>query len=283
MDGRLLAPHEATVSALDAGFMLGDGLFESLRASGGTPYLLGRHLERLYAGAVELGFGGMPAYERLVERVFATLERAGLDDAYLRITVTRGPSGPPPSPPDGSPTIVIAALPAPAIHDGSKAIDVALVGPPPQHGPNAKSTSRQAAVMAKRRAGRAGAHEGIYVSARGRVLEGTASNLFALSGGRLLTPPAEDCLPGITRGRLLELAQRDGIEAIEAPLDVETLLNADEAFVTNAVQGLRAIARIDGRALRGEGGVFVRLANSYEADRAAGQRTTQPAPAPAEP
>jgi branched-chain amino acid aminotransferase len=104
------------------------------------------------------------------------------------------------------------------------------------------------------------------------VLEGTASNVFALSGGRLLTPPAEDCLPGITRGRVLELAQQDGIEAIEAPLDVETLVNAQEAFVTNAVQGLRPIARIDGRPLGSERGVFARLANLYEADRAAGRR-----------
>jgi branched-chain amino acid aminotransferase len=270
VDGRLLAPHEATVSALDVGFLLGDGLFESLRASGGAPYLLDRHLERLYAGAEELGFEGMPSREWLLERVLATLARASLDDAYLRITVTRGPGGPPPASPGGAPTVVIAVLPAPAIRDPAGGIDVALVGPPQQQGPKAKSTSRQAAVMARRRAERAGAQEGIYVSAPappGRVLEATASNVFALRGGRLLTPPAEDCLPGITRGRVLELALQDGIDAIEAPLDVAALLSAEEAFVTNAVQGLRAIARIDGRSLGSEREVFARLTNLYEADR----------------
>lgn len=271
MDGRLLDPHEATVSALDAGFMLGDGLFESLRASGGVPYLLDRHLARLYAGADEVGFERMPPCELLTERVGATLARADLDDAYLRITVTRGRSGAPPAPPSGSPTVVIAALPAPARHDPPKGIAVALVGPPPQHGPKAKSTSRQAAVLARRRGERAGAQESVYVSARGRVLEGTASNVFALSGARLLTPPAEDCLPGVTRGRVLELARGDGIEVVEAPLEVEALLKADEAFVTNAVQGLRAIERIDGRPLAAKGGVFARLADLYELDRAAGR------------
>src|SRR5215831_2137662 len=115
VDGRLLAPHEASVSALDAGFMLGDGLFESLRASGGVPYLLERHLERLYGGAGELGFEGMPTRELLTEQIGATLARAGLDDTYLRITVTRGRGGAPPAPPSGSPTVVIAALPAPPV------------------------------------------------------------------------------------------------------------------------------------------------------------------------
>lgn len=285
VDGSLLAPHEATVSALDAGFMLGDGLFESLRAGPADPvgftdaYLLDRHLARLYAGARELGFANMPAPEVLARQVGETLARAALEDAYLRITVTRGPGGAPSTAPSGSPTVVIAALPAPPRSVSAEGIDVALLGPPPQHAPRAKSTSRQAAVIAWRRAERAGAQEGIYVSEptrlheptslRGRVLEGTASNVFALSGDRLLTPPAEDCLPGITRGRVLELARADGIDAVEAPLDLDVLLNADEAFVTNAVQGLRAIARIDGRALGSRGGVFARLANLYEADRAA--------------
>ncbi|HEX5308433.1 MAG TPA: aminotransferase class IV [Solirubrobacteraceae bacterium] len=273
VDGRLLAPHQATVSALDAGFLLGDGLFESLHALDGSPYLLDRHLERLYAGAEELGFEGMPTRELLCELVLATLTRADLDDAYLRVTVTRGRAGVPPAPPDGSPTVVIAALPAPARRDPADGIDVALVGEPSQHGPKAKSTSRQGAVTAKLRAERSGAQEGLYVSARRRVLEGTASNVFALSAGRLLTPPAEDCLPGITRGRLLELARQDGIKAIEAPLEVEALLSAEEAFVTNAVQGLRAIDRIDGHSLpsRGEGGVFARLASLYKADRTFGK------------
>jgi branched-chain amino acid aminotransferase len=269
VDGRLLSPREATVSALDAGFLLGDGLFESLRASEGVPYLLDRHLERLYRGAEAVGFAGMPDRGQLSDQVDATLERANLEEVYLRITVTRGLGGAPPAPASGAPTVVIAALPAPALSDPGQGIAVALVGPSPQHGPKAKSTSRQSAVVARRHAERVGAQEGIYVSGRGRVLEGTSSNLFALSGSRLLTPPAEDCLPGITRGRVLELARGSGIEAIEAPLEANRLLGAEEAFVTNAVQGLRAIARVDGRPLPGTGGVFMRLLRLYEADRAA--------------
>lgn len=272
VDGRLLAPRDATVSALDAGFLLGDGLFESLRASGGAPYLLDRHLDRLYAAVAAMGYAGTPARAALSDLVDATLERAALEDAYLRITITRGPAAGALARPNGAATVVIAALPAPPRRDAADGIDVALLDPPAERGARAKSTSRQAAVIARGRAERAGAQEGIYVSGRGLVLEGTSSNVFALSGGRLLTPPAEDCLPGVTRGRVLELAGAEGIEAIEAPLEVEALLDAAEAFLTNAVQGLRAIARIDDRPLRREGGVFARLAGLYEADRALAKR-----------
>ena len=300
MDGRLLAPHEATVSALDVGFLLGDGLFESLRAQDGAAYLLHRHLARLDAAGCELEFAHMPSPEALAEQVHETLDRAALGDAYLRITVTRGQSAAALAPPSGGPTVVIAALPAPPQGDAAAGMEAILIGPPAECGPKAKSTSRQPAVLARRKAMRAGADEAIYVSKRGRVLEGTSSNVFAVRDGHLITPPAEDCLPGITRGRLIELVREDdGLEVREAPLTVEELLGADEAFVTNAVQGLRAIRSIGGhpigvgakgrvfahkgggvRAQGGvsahKGGVFARLLALYAADRLAcgtGDRT----------
>jgi branched-chain amino acid aminotransferase len=269
VDGRLLAPYEATVSAMDAGFLLGDGLFESLRASGGVPYLLDRHLERLYRAAAEMGFEEMPEREAVIERVQATLDRAALEDAYLRVTVTRGRAAGALAPASGAPTVVIAALPAPPRRAAAEGIEVALIGPPAERGAMAKSTSRQAAVLARRAVDRAGADEGIYVCEQERVLEGVSSNVFVLQGGVLLTPPVEDCLPGITRGRLLELAPECGVEAVQAPLTVKCLLSAEQAFVTNAVQGLRAIRAVDGRPVGAGGGAaaFAALAARYDADR----------------
>jgi branched-chain amino acid aminotransferase len=272
VDGRLLAPHEATISALDSGFLLGDGLFESLRVGAGGAYLLDRHLDRLYAGARELGFADMPSPEVLARRVGETLDRAALQDAYLRITVSRGPSAVPPAPSSGAPTVVIAALPLPPPlrPEAGAGVAVSLIGPPAERGPKAKSTSRQAAVLALRQAQRAGAVEGVYVSSDGRVLEGTTANVFAVCEGALLTPPAEDCLLGITRGRLIELARGDGLQVREQPLTVERLLGAQEAWLSNAVQGLRAIATVDGRPVgtAGKGGVFARMLALYQADRA---------------
>jgi branched-subunit amino acid aminotransferase/4-amino-4-deoxychorismate lyase len=63
INGCPFKPEEATVSVLDAGFLLGDGLFESLRATDGHPYLLNRHLRRLFDAAAEYEFANMPSAE----------------------------------------------------------------------------------------------------------------------------------------------------------------------------------------------------------------------------
>lgn len=270
VNGRLTEPGDAVVPALDAGFLLGDGLFESLRARDGTPYLLDRHLARLFSAAAEMEFENMPSAEALAEQVHRTLERAALADAYVRVTLTRGSGATALALSSPTPTVVIAALPAPARADAG--IRATLLGPPSEIGPEAKSTSRQQAVLARRRVERRGAGEGLYVAEDGHVLEGVSSNVFAVSDGRLLTPPAEHCLPGITRARLLELAADAGLRALQAPLELDVLVGADEAFVTNAVQGLRSLRAIDGAQIGKPSaeGVFARMARLYEADRRAG-------------
>jgi len=278
VNGRLCEPGQATVSALDAGFLLGDGLFESLRASGGVPYLLERHLRRLFAAAAELEFANMPSPDAVTAQTLRTLRRAALpDDAYVRITVTRGTGGVGLAPPAGAPTVVIAALPTQPLARADQAIAATVLGRRRERRAAAKSTSWQPAVLARRRVQRCGADEGIYVSASGRVLEGVASNVFAVVDGVPVTPPARQCLPGITRARVLELAQAHGLPAHEAPLELDALMRADEVFVTNAVQGLRAIDTVSGVAIgrQGPGGVFDTLHRLYALDRAgASQETT---------
>lgn len=267
VDGRLLAPGSARVSALDAGLLVGDGLFESLRATDGVPYLLERHVERLLAAALELRFAGLPSAAELSAQVGRTVERARLRDAYVRVTITRGNSVQALAAPTGPATVVIAALPAPS--RSGEPLRVRLLGPPPAEGARAKTTSRQQAVVARMSLERDGDDEGLYVSADGSLLEGISSNLFACVDGRLLTPPVERCLPGITRGRVLELARRAGVTALERPLAVQELLDADAAFLTNAVQGVRAIGAVDGSAVgSGEDELFAMLSELYESDRA---------------
>lgn len=270
VNGRFCEPPHATVSALDAGFLLGDGLFESLRATDGVPYLLERHLRRLFGAAAALDFTDMPSPDALATQVLQTLRRAALPDAYVRVTVTRGTGGVGLVPPEGVPTVVIAALPARSLTPADNGIAVALLKGRRARRTTAKSTSWQQAVVARRRVEGGGAGEGLYVSAGGNVLEGVSSNVFVVEGSRLLTPPARHCLPGITRGRVLELARAQGLEAREAPLPLEGLMRAQEVFVTNAVQGLRAVATVAGAAIgrRDAEGVFDTLHRLYALDRA---------------
>jgi branched-chain amino acid aminotransferase len=287
VDGRFSAPGEAVVSALDTGFLLGDGLFESLRARDGVPYLLDRHLARLYSAATTIELTGLPSPAALEEQVLETLAGAALADAYVRITVTRGRGGAGLLAPSGAPTVVVAVLPVPSRARASKPIAVGLLERDVEaRAVAAKSTSWQQAVLDRRDVARREADEGIYVATDGRVLEGVSSNVFALVGERLLTPPVRDCLPGVTRGRLLELAPRIGVTASEVRIELEELLRAKEVFVTNAVQGLRQVATIAGTAIGGHdssSGVFAAMRRSYEEDRAAAQedRRTAVTPVPA--
>lgn len=271
VDGRFCAPGEATVSVLDTGFLLGDGVFESLRATGGVPYLLDRHLRRLCSAAVALEFAHMPAMDALAEQVRETLRRSALADAYVRVTVTRGAGGAGLVALPSAPTVVIAALPAPARVPAEEGIAATLLERRREERVAAKSTSWQKAVVDRRRVEREGAGEGIYVTASGRVLEGVSSNVFAVVDDRLLTPPRGECLPGVTRARLLELAPGAGVTAQETAIELEELMRAQEVFVTNAVQGLRRVRVLAGTALGEQraGGVFAALCRRYEEDRAA--------------
>jgi branched-subunit amino acid aminotransferase/4-amino-4-deoxychorismate lyase len=271
VNGRFSEPDRATVSVQDAGFLLGDGLFESLLVEEGVPYLLDRHLQRLLSSADELEFQNMPSADALAESVRETVSRSGLQDSYLRVTVTRGSGVVGLSAPIGAPTVVIAALPPPAAGRTREDIEVTLLEQRGVRLNNVKSTSWQHAVLARRRVTRCGADEGLYVSPGGHVLEGISSNVFVLHGKQLHTPPTSVCLPGITRGRLLELARGAGLVTLEAALDRDALTGSDLAFVTNAVQGLRRIRSVCGAAIRSPDadGVFGTLCRLYEEDRCA--------------
>lgn len=270
VNGRLFEPEQATVSVLDAGFLLGDGLFESLRATAGVPHLLDRHLLRLFSAAAELEFANMPSLEQVEEQVLQTIRHAALPEAYVRVTVTRGTGGVGLAPPTGSPTVVVAVLHTAPLTGAEDGIEATLLWGQRDRRASAKSTSWQPAVLARRRVEEARADEGIYVSESGHVLEGVASNVFAVEGERLLTPCVSECLPGITRARVLELARDHGASVLEAPLPVDAMMEAQEVFVTNAVQGLRAVHAVSGSAT-GErpasGGLFGVLHRLYEQDR----------------
>jgi branched-subunit amino acid aminotransferase/4-amino-4-deoxychorismate lyase len=199
------------------------------------------------------------------------LEQSLLVDAYVRITLTRGRAVAPLAAPGGPATAIVAALPAPSRRD-APGIAAALIGPPADQAPRAKSTSRQLSLRAQAGVRLVGAEEGIHVSEDGRVLEGVSSNVFIVRESTLSTPPISQCLPGITRGRLLELARGAGIECDETPIDQACLFDASEVFVTNAVQGPRAIRSIDGTPVKGwrQGGggrMFAQLLDLYDRDR----------------
>lgn len=252
LDGRLVEEEAARISPFDRGFLLGDGVFDTLRAYGGRPFLLDEHLARL---ANSCRAARLPFPEDLPRRIEETLRANGLDDAAVRVTITRGPGGRGASIRGaGPPTVLVTVtnLPAaPAHEDGIRVVTASrLRVPPASLDPAIKSTNYLVHVLARAEAEDAGADDAIFVDTSGLVIEATQANVFAVFGTRLVTPPLDSgCLPGETRALLLRLAARAGLSAAEAPLPRESLHHADEVFLTGSVSEVVPVVALDGASI----------------------------------
>jgi branched-chain amino acid aminotransferase len=255
LDGRLVDEADARVSVFDRGLLYGDGVFESMRASGGRIFRLEAHLQRLERSALLSEYEGMPARATLSAELMALLEANRLTDARLRLTLTRGPG----RPGDylqalGAPTRFATAAPFAGLDPRhyEQGVGLAIVGrqavPAAVLDAAIKTTSRLSAVLARREAARAGAFEAALLDAAGNLTEGTTSNLFLVRRGRLLTPAADGgALPGVTREVVLETARAAGIVVEERSLPAALLGDADEIFLTNTSWEVLPVTQVDGR------------------------------------
>jgi branched-chain amino acid aminotransferase len=258
LDGRILGAEQARIDPRDRGFLLGDGLFETMRADCGRVLFLDRHLDRLEAGAAVLGIPLPRPRDAIADACRQVLDANRLGDriAALRLTLSRGqgPRGLVP-PADPTPILLIAAA---AIADAAPAPARAVISGirRNEHSPlsRIKSLSYLDNVLALHEARERGADEAILRNTAGRLACASAANLFLVRDGALLTPGLEEgVLPGITRGVLLEIAQDLGIPAEQARLPTSALARADEALLTNSLLGIRPIVEIDGERV-GKGG-----------------------------
>lgn len=256
IDGRPMPPESAQVSVFDRGFLYGDSVFETLRTYGGRPYALDRHLARLEASAARVFIELPVSLEQLGREIESAIVGAGNPESYVRLTVTRGVGE------------ALGLDPVLARH-ALRVVIVTPLQPPPaevyRHGASAitDSASRVSdgtaasgakignyitAVLASRKLRAAGAAEALLVDARGRVVEGATSNVFAVLGdGALVTPPESDgILLGITRETVLAVAAELGIPIRIASLPLEQLMGAAEVFISSSIRELLPIVRIDG-------------------------------------
>ena len=291
--GRILPMDEATVSAQDAGLLLGAGLFETLRTYGGRPFRLAAHLARLRASGAFFHIAVRESDAEVADLVRRLVEANGVPDARVRITATRGrgekdsrclfPEGPegccaektsgvffaPDSPPPA--TLLVTAgpmtpYPAELYERGATVIlsevRTSETDPTVYH----KTTGYLRNLVALRAARAARATEALRFNTRDRLAEGAVSNVFLVREGRLLTPPVEDgLLAGVTRAAVLELAAGAGVPAEQRSLVLQDLLDADEVFLTNSIMEVLPVGRIERREVgQGKPGpVAGRLARAY--------------------
>ena len=269
LNGALVPADEARISVWDHGLTTGDGVFEALKVTGGVPFAMTRHLARLRASAAGMGLPE-PDLAGIRSGVQAVLAAAGQPDrARVRITVTAGGSVLGSARPDGLTTaglttiIVLGELAtAPA------SCDVAVAGwPRNERGVLAgvKTTSYAENVRALAWARARGAAEAIFGNLAGNLCEGTGTNVFVVTGGRLVTPPlSAGCLAGVTRGLVVEWAG-----AAEEDLPLAALASAEEAFLTGTTRDVQPIRLVDEVPLAAVPGPLTRKAAEIFAARAA--------------
>jgi branched-chain amino acid aminotransferase len=260
--GGLVDASRARVSVLDHGFTVADGVFETLKVSGGEAFAVSRHLDRLERSAAGLGLP-IPDRDRvraaIVETIEANAEALG-ELGRLRVTFTAGEAPLGSDRGEAGPTLVVAASPMRPWPESAAVITVPW--PRNERSPLAgvKSTSYAENVLALARAHEHGAGEALMGDTRGRLCEGTGSNVFVVLGGRLMTPTLETgCLPGVTRALVLEWS-----DAVEEDIPFEDLAAVEEAFITSSTRDVQPVHRIDAHSLPAPGPVTAAVRAEFE-------------------
>ncbi len=275
LNDRFVPHEEAVVSVFDHGFLYGDGVFETLRASRGRILMLAEHLARLERSASRLHLKLPISLEQFADLIQASVDRNQLQEAYIRVTVSRGTGeiGLDPAL-CKTPTLVIIAKPFVPYPESlySNGIAVAVVRTRRNLAqalpPEVKSLNFLNNILAKIDALAAGADEAIMLNYRGELTEGSTSNIFVVNAGQLRTPAmACGLLDGVTRGVVLELAKDLPIPSEETVLGTADLYAAEECFLTNTTQEVLPVTKVDGRMVGDgrPGPITARLRASYRA------------------
>lgn len=275
INGTLKPRAEATVSVLDSGFVLGDGVWEGLRVHHGHIAFLDRHLDRLFEGAKTLDFEIGLSGDELTSAIRDTLAANDMltgEGVHIRLMVTRGVKATPYQDPRvtiGPATIVILPewkTPDPEVAKrGLKLFTVHVRrGYPDVQDQKLNSHSKLNCIMACIQATKAGADEALMLDPHGFVATCNSTHFFIVRKGEVWTSTGDFCLGGITRGVVIELCEAAGIPVFQKNFSLTDVYGADEAFTTGTFAGVVPVTEIDGRTIsERRGPVVERLQSLY--------------------
>lgn len=251
LNGRFVSEAEAVVPITDRGFLYGDGLFETLRVSGGCPLWWVRHLERLQ-GAAELLRIRLPlTTTELRAAADELVRRNAMPEAVMRITLSRG-SGPRGYSTKGAlrPTLAITlhsrSTPPKSLRLATSTIRVPAYDPLTA----VKSANKLPQILARVEAEERGADEALLLNVAGDVAEASSSNLFWIEHGKIFTPPISDgALGGVVRAVLIALCRQRSFDAVERSISRAALLQAEGIFLTSSAFGIVPVAELDAQKL----------------------------------
>ncbi|MEO0695425.1 MAG: aminotransferase class IV [Pseudomonadota bacterium] len=278
INGALFPRNEAKISVFDAGFVLGDGVWEGLRVHSGPDgqgviVFLKEHLRRLYEGAKTLCIDMPLTANELARRLYECLDANNAHDGvHIRLMVTRGPKSTPyqdPRASAGPPTVVIIPeFKSAKEQTAQQGVHLYTVhvrrGYPDVQDQKLNSHSKLNCILACIAAEKAGADEALMLDPHGFVATCNSTHFFIVRDGEIWTSTGDFCLGGITRGKIIDLGQSLGMTVRQRNFSLHDTYNAEEAFVTGTFAGVTPVTSIDGREISpGRGQVVERLQKAY--------------------
>ncbi len=275
INGALLPRADAKVSVFDSVVQGGDAVWEGLRVYDGRVFCWEEHLHRLMESAHALCFAQIPSKEEVTQALRATLRANQMrDQVHIRMTLTRGEkitSGMDPRLNTKGCTLIILPEHKPLVYDNASGITV-ITSSIRRNNPQFLDSKMHHNnllnnILAKIQANVAGVDAALMLDSNGFAAELNGTNIFMIKDAVLYTPFADACLPGITRGKVLQLALELGIAFKEKDLSLTELYNADLVFATGTMGELTPIVKIDGRKILQDDvqQVFQKLADAYHA------------------
>ncbi|MDG1527515.1 MAG: aminotransferase class IV [Schleiferiaceae bacterium] len=271
---RLVDRSDAKVSVFDSSVQGGDAVWEGMRVYENGVFCLERHLDRLEDSARAMAFESIPTRASVKSAIKATLEANGMTkDTHIRLTLTRGEkitSGMDPRLNQSGPTLIVLAEWKPPVYDNEKGIRImtsAIRRNSPMHvDSKIHHNNLINNILAKIQANHAGVDSALMLDNLGFISEMNGTNIFMVKNGVLLTPTADACLHGITRGLVMELALANGLTVEERNISLTELYAADEAFGTGSMGELTPIVEVDGRHIvnRSQSNITTRLIHWFK-------------------
>ena len=258
VNGNLVDPLEGTVSAVDHGIVVGDGVFETLKVTNGVPFAISRHVKRLGFSAQGLGIS-LPD-EDLVRKAINEVLDKDPSAERLRVTWSSGPGPLSSTRGDSGGTLSVASSPgtnwpvSEKVHlsEWTRNENGALTG--------LKTTSYAENVRALHSAHEVGCSEAVFLNTSGWLCEGTGTNIFLVVDETLVTPDlSSGCLAGITRELVLEIE-----EVEERSVSLSEASGASEAFLTSSTRDISPISSLGEIVLsNAPGPVTLRVAEKF--------------------
>ncbi len=275
INGELYPRSEAKISVFDSGYLIGDGVWEGIRLHNNKLVFIQDHLDRMWRAAKTVGIILPFSQEELITKIFDTLKANHMEDGvHIRVMLTRGikktPSQDPRLTISGPNLVIIPEYKTASPESKNKGVSLFTStirrGSPDYLDPKLNCHSKLHEVQALMQAIEAGADEALMLDIHGFVSTCNATNFFIVRNGEVWTSTGEYCMNGITRAKVIEICEQNGIVCHQKNFSLYDTYGADEAFVTGTFGGLTPVTKIDGKEIGNgsAGSITLKLSDLYQ-------------------